>query len=318
MSNATTPKPTTFRRGQFVLAAQLYTPADAASDGRRPAVVIVGPSSSVKEQIAANYAKALAALGFVALTFDPAYQGQSSGEPRDLESPAERVADLRSAVDFVTTLAEVDEESIGMLGVCAGGGYAVAATLTDRRVKALGVVVPIDIGNAFRQMAAANGGVSRALESVANQAIAEAHGATASRATWVPDSLEDAQAAGLNDIDLIQAVTFYRTPRGSNPHSTNRRHYLSDALILGFDAFNLVDQILAQPVQVIVGGDSAGTTGSFEDGHRLAKLAPAAEPVFVIEGARHYEMYDTPKYIEKAVRHLDDFYTRHLVSAGAA
>lgn len=303
---------TTFTRESLSIAAVLHLPAPGAAPQRSPAIVITGPGSSVKEQIAANYARALAARGFVVLTFDPAYQGASSGQPRDLESPAARIADLRSAVDFLIAQDEVDAARIGAIGICAGGGYAVAGTMTDQRIKALGLVVPVDIGNAFRQMVAADGGVQRLLDTVAAQATAEALGAPPVRHAWLPDTLAAAAAAGLTDVDLLQAITYYRTARGQHPHATNRRHYVSDALILGFDAFNLAQTLLTQPVQVIVGGASAGTTGSFEDGHRIAGLAAAAQPVLAIAGARHYDMYDVQDYVDQAVARLADFFLDSL------
>lgn len=47
---------------------------------------------------------------------------------RDIwKNQAARVEDIRSAVDYLTTLSYIDEERIGVLGVCAGGGYAVNA-----------------------------------------------------------------------------------------------------------------------------------------------------------------------------------------------
>lgn len=303
---------TTFSRDTFIIAADLYMPPTGDPKKRFPALVITGPGSSVKEQIAANYARALAARGFIVLTFDPTYQGASSGQPRDLESPAARIADLRAAVDFLMKHNQVDDRRIGMLGVCAGGGYAVAGTMIDHRVKALGVVVPSDIGNAFRKMVAADDGLNRLLETVAAQAIDEAHGAEPVVHQWIPDTLAEAKAAGIADIDMLQAITYYRTERGQHANSTNRRHYLSDALILGFDAFHLAEMLLTQPVQVIVAGNSAGTTGSFEDGYRLAGLARAAQPVLEIAGARHYQMYDVPEYVDQAVDHLDQFFTRQL------
>jgi fermentation-respiration switch protein FrsA (DUF1100 family) len=45
------------------------------------AVVLSTPGSSVKEQIGANCASRLAARGIAALAFDPAYRGQSGGDP---------------------------------------------------------------------------------------------------------------------------------------------------------------------------------------------------------------------------------------------
>ena len=303
---------TTFSRDTFIIAADLYMPPIGDPKKRFHALVITGPGSSVKEQIAANYARALAARGFIVLTFDPTYQGASSGQPRDLESPAARIADLRAAVDFLMKHNQVDDRRIGMLGVCAGGGYAAAGTMIDHRVKALGVVVPSDIGNAFRKMVAADDGLNRLLETVAAQAIDEAHGAEPVVHQWIPNTLAEAKAAGIADIDMLQAITYYRTERGQHANSTNRRHYLSDALILGFDAFHLAEILLTQPVQVIVAGNSAGTTGSFEDGYRLAGLARAAQPVLEIAGARHYQMYDVPEYVGQAVDHLDQFFTRQL------
>lgn len=299
-------------RGSFELAGNLHLPENFDEGRRHPAVVIATPGSSVKEQIGANYARALAEKGFVALVFDPAYQGQSGGEPRDLENPSERMADLRYAVDFLTASDLVDAKRIGILGICAGGGYAVNAAMTEHRIKAVGTVVPVNIGRAFRQATAASGSLAGLLEDVARQAIAEARGAEAVRHPWIPDTPQDAEAAGITDIDVLQAVAFYRTPRGYHKNSTNRRHYRSDALILGFDAFHLADELLTQPVQVVVGG-AGGSTGSLEDGRQLTHMARKAEHILEIEGARHYEMYDKPEYVQQAVERLGEFFNEHLV-----
>lgn len=126
-----------------------------------------------------------------------------------------------------------------------------------------------------------------------------------------PDTLEDTKAAGITDIDVLQAVNYYRTPRGRHENSTNRRHYRSDALILGFDAFHLADQLLTQPVQVIVARQN-GSTGSLEDGRSLTHMARQAQDILVIDGARHYEMYDEPEYVEQAAKHLAEFYNERL------
>ncbi|HET6388569.1 hypothetical protein [Hyphomicrobium sp.] len=68
--------------------------------------------------------------------------------------------DIRSTVDFLTTLTYVDKECIGALGICAGGGYAVRASLFERRIKAAGTVVPIDIGKALPVTLSWKGSVS--------------------------------------------------------------------------------------------------------------------------------------------------------------
>lgn len=295
------------------IAADLRLP-DGFDPGQRYAAVVLGtPGSSVKEQIGANYAGRLADRGFVALTFDPSRQGQSGGEPRDLEDPATRIEDLRCAVDYLTTLDHVDEERIGALGICAGGGYTVSATMVDHRIKAIGTVVAVNMGRSFRQIDVSSAdALARVLEAVGAQRTAEARGGAQRRDPWIPDTYEQAQAAGITDRDVLESVEFYRTPRGYSEHSTNRLLFTSNAALLAYDAFHLADELLTQPLQVIVGGRK-GITGSYEDGHQLWERARNKEELMIIDGAGHYDMYDDPDHLALAVERLATFYATHLV-----
>ena len=76
-----------FRNGPLDIAADIHLPVGFDEAERYPALVIVTPGSSVKEQIGRTYGEKLAERGFVTLVFDPSYQGRSGGEPRDLEDP---------------------------------------------------------------------------------------------------------------------------------------------------------------------------------------------------------------------------------------
>jgi fermentation-respiration switch protein FrsA (DUF1100 family) len=120
-------------RGPIELAADLHLPDDIDEAVPLRAVVLSTPGSSVKEQIGANYASRLAARGIAALVFDPAHQGQSGGEPRDLEDPYRRGEDISYAIDALSAIPGIDPERIGVLGICAGGGYAVHTARTDHR-----------------------------------------------------------------------------------------------------------------------------------------------------------------------------------------
>jgi len=300
-----------FRNGAIDIAGDLRVPD--GDDGRQTyaALVIATPGSSVKEQIGAVYGERLAKKGFVTLAFDPSYQGQSGGEPRDLEDPAARVEDIRCAVDFLMTLPFVAEERLGLLGICAGGGYAVNAALTEQRFRALGTVVPVNIGRARRQGGRTPDAVRHMLEAVGRQRTAEARGGEPRRDLWIPDSPEDARAVGITDRDLLDAVDFYRTPRGFNENSTNRRYFTSLGPLLGFDAFHLVGELLYQPVQVIVAG-RLGMTFSFADGQTLFERANNRHGFHVVEGAGHYDMYDKSPYVDEAVEKLDEFFKQYL------
>ncbi|MFD8384688.1 alpha/beta hydrolase [Streptomyces sp. NPDC059679] len=303
------PQHITIPRGPIELAADLHLPDNADSAAPLRAVVLSTPGSSVKEQIGANYASRLAARGIAVLVFDPAHQGQSGGEPRDLEDPYRRGEDISYAIDALITTPGIDPQRIGVLGICAGGGYAVHTARTDHRIKAVGTVVPGNMGTSFRGFQP--DGPAAALDALADARIEESRSGEMTRVNWLPDTLEDAAAAGLTDIDTTQAITFYRTERGGNEHSTNRRLSRSDSLLLGYDAFHLVDPLMTQPLQVILAG-RIGNTRSYEAGIQLWKMAPNPVDLMVIEGAGHYEMYDEPEYVDAAVERLTNFYVDNL------
>ena len=301
-------RPLTIPRGSFDLAGLLHLPDD---QGSFPAVVLSTPGSSVKEQIGANYASRLADRGIAALVFDPANQGESGGTPRDLEDPYRRGEDISFAVDALQQMPEIDPGRIGVLGICAGGGYAVHTARTDHRIRAVGTVVAGNMGESWRSAAFAPDGPAAALDRLAAERTREVRTGRLDRLNWLPDTAEDAVAAGVTDIDNTQAIEYDRTPRGGHPRSTNRRLARSDALLIGYDAFHLVDRLLTQPLQVIVAG-RRGVTMSYEAGMTLWAMAPNPIDLMVIEGAGHYEMYDVPEYVDQAVDRLADFYREHL------
>lgn len=304
------PRRVTFFNDRREVVGHLRVPEGFDERRSHPSIVVVGPGSAVKEQAGATYAQKLASKGYVTIVFDPSYQGESGGEPRDTENPAVRVEDIRCAVDFLVTLPFVDEEAIGLLGICAGGGYAIAAALMERRLKAVGTVVANDVGTAFRRMSPKIDAVEELLAAIGKQRTAEARGAERRREAWLP-SVEEVRAQGINDPTLLNAIDYYDTPRGHQVSRTNQRLATSDALILGFDGFHLVEQLLVQPLQVIVGG-KLGTTFSHEAGRSLWERARNRRDFFVIDGADHYDMYDVPEYVDQAIGHLTALYDAHL------
>ena len=59
----------------------------------------------------------------ITIAFDCSYQGESTGEPRQLETPHISAEDVSVVVDYLTTLPYVDRERIGAMGICAVAGY---------------------------------------------------------------------------------------------------------------------------------------------------------------------------------------------------
>jgi len=270
------------------------------------AIVCVHPGSSCKGQTAGLYAAKLADQGFVTIAFDASFQGESGGEPRYLEDPATRVEDIRCAVDYLVTLPYVDENRIGVLGVCAGGGYAVNAVMTEKRIQAVGTVVAANIGRLYRE-----GNVQATLNAIGAQRTAEARGGEPRIDPWIPDTPQARDAAGLTEIDVYQAVEYYRTPRGQNPCSSNKLRFTSMASVIAFDAFHLVETLLTQPVE-IVAGSVAGAFGSLADSQELYRRTPGEKHLTIIEGASHYDLYDQPEPTAQALAQLVPFYQKHL------
>jgi len=69
------------------IAADLYLPKNLDETVSHAAIVVGPPHGGVKEQGPGVYAQELARRGYVAIGFDPSYNGGSSGQPRHVTSP---------------------------------------------------------------------------------------------------------------------------------------------------------------------------------------------------------------------------------------
>ncbi|MGV9711489.1 alpha/beta hydrolase [Gordonia sp. NPDC003424] len=299
----------TFPNGPISMAGNLFTPADFDPSKKYAALVTVHPGGGVKEQTAGLYAGKFADEGFVTLAFDASFQGESGGEPHHLEDPYARVEDVRAAVDYLQSLDYVDSDRIGVVGICAGGGYAVNAAMTDHRVNAVATVSALNIGTAWRQGWYGLDHDSAAvpmLDQVAQQRTAEAEGGDVVTAPYVP-----AEPDGDTPYDLAQASEYYLTSRAQHPNAQNK-YLLSASIprIMGFDAFNLVEELFTKPV-IMVAGSEAGSLWHSTELH--AKLN-STKKLVVVDGGTHMDFYDVEKYVDRAVSEIKPFLDEHLAA----
>lgn len=294
-------------RNGIELAGLLFTPVNFDEGKQYPAIVVVHPGGGVKEQTAGLYAEKLAQAGFVTIAYDASYQGEGGGEPHFLESPSARVADISYVIDYFDNISYVDNQRIGVLGICAGGGYADNAAQMDKRIKAVANVSGIDIGWLFRDAFGADPfpTILATLEQVAQGRTAEAKGAELLTAHYVPHTAEEAAAAPL--AYAREAHDYYRTPRAMCPTAENQLLVRSFPEILTYDAFRFADKLLTQPLLLIVGEQS---DTAYQAEALFERAASSNKELAKIAGATHVSLYD--KDADKAAEKLAVFFKENL------
>lgn len=294
------------------IAADLHFPPNFDESKKYPAIISAHPIGSCKEQTSGNvYGEALAKAGFVVIAFDRSFQGASGGAPRFIEDPTLAVEDFRHVADYLVTLPYVDEERIGALGICGGGGYAINATMTERRIKAVGTVTGVNYGRLMREGFSGYNPIAT-LEAMARQRTAEARGAALRVDDLLPQSPAAATVAGLTEIDVCEATEYYRSDRGRAPHGLNRALFSHQTAAVGWDAFHLAEVLLTQPLMVVV-GDKVGAFGAYRDGCEIiGRAASKKKELVVVEGWSHYDLYDKPEPVGHALARLIPFYQESL------
>lgn len=310
---STTVERITFRNRDMYwdIAADLHFPADFDQSKTYPTVVAAHPIGSCKEQTSgAIYAPALAEAGYVVIAFDASFQGESGGEPRFLEDPSQRVQDFSRVVDYLVTLPYVDEDRIGVLGVCGGGGYTWKAAQVEKRFKAAVSITGVNYGRMQRDTAKQQGSLHDALAAIAQRRTAEAKGADSKADFFLPENAEQAQQAG--DIDIIEAYDYYQTERGQAKNGCTTFEFAHGSTAMGWDAFHLADELLDQPLLVVV-GEKKGAFGAYDDGHTIyEKAASRDKDLVVIPGASHYDLYDQPQGAGEALKKVIPFFDAKL------
>lgn len=138
-------KKVVFYSDGLALSGLLYEPDDLKPGERRPTVICCHGYTGMKDVYLLPVPERLAANGYVAFAFDHRGFGGSQGTRARL-IPPEQVEDIRNAVTFVSTLACVDPDRIGLYGTSFGGGNVVSAAATDDRVRCVVSVVPVGDG----------------------------------------------------------------------------------------------------------------------------------------------------------------------------
>lgn len=298
-----------FKNNQITMTGNLYYPKNFEKDKKYPTITVAHPWGGVKEQTAGLYAQKLAEKGFITLAYDATHYGESGGEPRYLENPSERVEDIRCTVDYLTTLPFVDEEKIGALGICAGGGYTISAAQTDLRIKAVAGISTYDVGDAARNGLKGVYSVSYAdrmqiLKEAGEQRTKEARGENVRIDKLMPPSAPSATAPQF----LRESYDYYETERGHHENATGNFKFTSNIHQMEFFPFSQIETISPRPL-LLIAGAKAQTLYFSEEAY---KKANEPKELFIVEGATHFDMYDKPEFVTPAVEKLEEFFNTNL------
>lgn len=273
------------------VAGNLYIPKDKSKE-RLPGIIVGHPMGAVKEQSANLYAQKLSEEGFITLSIDLPYWGESEGSPRNSVLPDMYSEAFSAAVDYLESLPNVEKGKIGVIGICGSGSFAISAAKIDPRLKAIVTVSMYDMGEATRH------GLNHSLSPEDRQKILL--DAAQQR------SIEFAGGEKVYTGGTVQEITstsspiekeffsFYRTsrgeviPSGATKETTTRPTLTSNVKFMNFYPFNDIETISPRPLLFIAG----------ENAHSIefskTAYAKAAEPkeLLIVPNAGHVDLYD--------------------------
>jgi len=275
------------------VVGNLFMPKDIDLNQRHSAIVVGHPMGAVKEQSANVYATHMAERGFITLSIDLSFWGESAGEPRNAVSPEIYSEDFSAAVDYLGTRSHVNREQIGAIGICGSGSFVISAAKIDPRIKAIATISMYNMGNANRH------GLNKSLTLEQRKQII----ADAAQKRYAEFEGGEVEVAGGTILELTpnsnaierEFYEFYRNPdrgeyttKGASPLRTTKPTVTSNVKFMNFYPFEDIETISPRPMLFIT-GDQAHSKEFSEDAYRRA-----AEPkeLYYVKGAGHVDLYD--------------------------
>jgi len=272
------------------LTGHLYLPGDFSVDKKYAALAVCGPFGAVKEQVSGLYAQEMARRGYVALAFDPSFTGESGGSVRDVASPEINTEDFSAAVDFLSVQDCVDQERIGVIGICGWGGMAINAAAMDTRIKATVASTMYDMtrvtANGYFDSADSADARFEMKKALNAQRTADYKKGGYEPAGGVPDTLPKEAPDFVKDY-----YAYYKTKRGYHARSVNSNAGWNKTSSLPF----VTMPILAYAGEIrsavlLVHGERAHSRYFSEDAYK--QLTGGNKELFIVPGANHTDLYD--------------------------
>lgn len=308
LSDALERKTVTYpNRYGFTVTGELYYAKDINKNVKHPALIVGAPYGGVKEQGPCVYGNELAQRGFVVLTFDQSFMGESSGFPRHVSSPDIFVENFSAAVDYLGLQPFVDREKIGAIGICGSGGFALSAAQCDVRIKAVATLSMYDMNVASR-LGMDKKAVRAAKEQMARQRWVDAENGYPEYVPFFPEQPMDTVPPELEEPNA-EWFRFYALKRGHHPNARGGFTTTSNLAMMNFPLLDYIKEISPRPILFVM-GDRAHSRFFSENAY-----AAANEPkeLYTVANAEHIDLYDRVDRIP--FDKLEDFFLKNLNQA---
>lgn len=286
------------------VVGDLYTEKNFKKDTKFPAIIVGAPYGGVKEQGPAVYANELAQRGFVVLTFDQSFMGESAGQPRNVSSPDIYVENFSACVDFLGVQSFVDREKIGVIGICGSGGFALSAAQVDTRIKAVAVASMYDMTVAAR-LGFDKKSLQKEKERLSYQRWVDFESGFPEYKPSFPEKPFKKVPEGVPEPDA-EWLRFYAVKRGFHPNARGGFTTTSNMAFINFSLLSHIDEISPRPILFVV-GDRAHSRFFSDDAYKKAKMP---KEMYVVEDAEHIDLYDRVDRIP--FDKLEDFFKSNL------
>lgn len=281
-------KEVTFESNNQTLVGNLYLPDDYQAGTKLPGVVVTGAWTTVKEQMPATYAEAMADRGYAALAFDFRNWGESEGNQRQLENPANKTEDIIAAANYLTTREEVDADKVAGLGICASSGYMADAAVQSNNIQSVALVAPW-LHN--RELVNEIYGGQEAVQN-----LIETSREAQSQYEFTGELSVVLAASNTNENAVMYQAQYYTNPeRGAIPEYVNLFNLASWEGWLTYDAVAVADN-LDKPVLIVHSEAAAIPQGAKEFYNRL----PGQKEQLWLEDVTQFDFYDSPDAVSVA------------------
>ncbi len=292
----------TFDSDGLLLVGNLYKPFNFDDAATYPAILVGGSWTNVKEQTSGVYAEELARQGFITLSIDPRYYGESEGEPRFWENPKAKIADIKNAVTYLESVEGIDPDNIFLAAVCASAGYMANVVAESDNIKAFATIAAwLHDAESVKPLYGGEEGVKTRIK---NAQEAKKKFAETGEVEYIPTvSKTDKSAAMAGDFP------YYLDPkRGAIPEwSADKFAVMSWEDWLTFNPMPIAKKIEI-PTLMIHSDDAAIP----DNAKKFFKAIASEDKVLYWTEGTQFDFYDQPKQVAEAVSAVTIFFKTHI------